>query len=66
MKAKKLNFKKGKMFMQEARFTHKGKRYIWGIGASGFSSVFYYTDWNVVKQLDADEYRQLCIELNLP
>jgi len=65
MKAKKLNFKKGKMFMQEARFTHKGKRYIWGVDASGFSRVFYYTDWNVVKQLTDDEYRQLCIELNL-
>lgn len=60
MKAKKLTFKKGKTFMQEAKFTHDGKRYFWGIDKAGFNNVFCYIDFDVVRQVTNEEYRQLC------
>ena len=65
MKAKKITFKLGKDFFQEAKFTHKGKRYFWGIDGDGYNAVFVYTDFNVVRHLTPDEYRELCQELNI-
>ena len=65
MTTRKLTFKKGKGFLQEAKFTHKGKRYFWGIANSGYNHVFIYTDFNVVRELTNEEYRQLCQELNI-
>lgn len=62
---RKITFKKGKGFLQEAKFTHKGKRYFWGIDKSGFNHVFMYIDFNVVRQLTNEEYKNICNELNI-
>lgn len=61
----KITFKKGKGFLQEAKFTHKGKRYFWGIDKSGVNHVFKYVDWEVVEPLTNEEYRELIQELNI-
>ena len=60
---RKVKFKKGKGFLQEAKFTHKGKRYFWGIDKSGYNNVFIYTDFDVVRELTKEEYRELVQEL---
>lgn len=62
MKAKKMTFKQSETFMREAKFVHKGMQYLWGIGASGYNSIFVLNS-DGYKLLGDSAYRQLIREI---
>lgn len=64
MKTKKLPFKKGEIFNNEARFVHKGEQYLWGIDASGYNHVFIFNSEGC-KPVSNSVYQQLIKELGL-
>lgn len=62
---KKLTFKKGKGFLHETKFTHKGNKYFWGIDKTGVNHVFKYIDFTTVEKLNNYDYQQLLKELDI-